>query len=131
MANTMINRYVYYSIMDYEWLQPPGDVGTILVYYSIADDEYSSKNRIDSCLAVKLTKNAEIKASLEDQYEKTLAVIAFVQDLIEHSLIDNVEIPAQITISSSENRFPLNMVGMDLHIEKWKAVAAHRRLGYL
>jgi hypothetical protein len=127
----MSKGYKYFSITDYEWLQSTGDASRIIINYSIADDVNGTINRLDKYIIVKLSRNAEMEASFDSLADKAEAIIAFIQNKIEAAIIENNELPSEITITTYENGFPPNIDDIDLAIEKWKEVVIEKRIGFL
>ncbi len=127
----MSKSYKYFSVTKYEWLQPTGDASRIIFYYSIADDELGKSNRLDRSVIVKLSRNAEIKASLEKEREKATSVFKYIQNRIRDTILKNDELPSEITITSYEDDFPPSMDEIGIVLGKWEEVVIENKIGFL
>jgi len=59
------------------------------------------------------------------------AIILYIQNEIERSIIRKGELPPEITITSYEKEFPPNVMDLDFELGKWKEIVIESKFGFL
>lgn len=126
----MESKYKFYSITDYEWLEPTTDASRLIINYSIADDAAGSMNRIDRYIIAELTLSAEVLAGLDNPSDKVVTIIGYLQNKIESSLRDGDEPPTEIEINSYDDDFPPNILDIRFNIEEWNRIEISRGFSF-
>jgi len=127
----MSSKYIYYSISDYEWLEPTGDASRLMINYSIANDIDRSMNREDKYIIAKLSLSAAVFAGLDNSSDKLVAIIGYIKNKLESALKSRGELPQKIFITSHDEDFPPNVDEIDFNIEDWNRVVIERGYGFV
>ena len=124
----MANKKKYYSISNFERLPPTGDAKKWIIHYSIADDS-EGLNKKNLNIIINLSGSIKLNSFFENNLE--MAIISYIQNEIERSIIQKDKLQPKITITSYEKNFPPNEVDLDFEFGKWKEVVIESKLGFL
>lgn len=127
----MSSKYTFYSITDYEWLEPTGDASRLVINYSIADDIDGSMHQVDKYIIAKLSLSAEVLAGLDNPSDKVVAIVGYIKNKLESALKDRDELPTEMAINSYDEDFPPNIDVMRFNIEDWNRVEIDRGFGFV
>lgn len=125
----MSSKYTFYSITDYEWLEPTGDASRLLISYSIAEDIDGSINREDKYIIANLSLSAEVLAGLDHPSEKVVAIIGHIKNKLESALKNRAVLPVEIEIDSYDEDFPPDIDAIEFNMEDWNRIEIERGFG--
>ena len=126
----MSSKYIYYSITDYEWLEPTGDARLLVINYSIADDIDRPTYIENKYITVKLSRSAEVLACLDNPSDKVIATIGYFKVELESTLNKRDEMPTELPITSYDEDFPPNIDDIDFNFGDWNRVEVERGFGF-
>ena len=126
----MSYKYTYYAITDYEWLEPTGDASLLVIRYAITDDIDRLLNLEDKYITVKLSRSAEVLASLDNPSDKVIATIGYFKIKLESTLKNRGDMPNELLITSCDEDFPPNIDSIDFNFDDWNRVEVDRGFGF-